>query len=308
MTCLGHEGIEQLQHVVATAFFHGLAGQLDQLRVTKLAPGADQETLNVAFGMPFLFVGVLTRDNRLLEWNRIVDGVGCSRRARRLTANAGLLVDWSPAFAERFAGQPIKNVGVTVGDVTVRGDAMVTTAGLEGGPIYAVGRKVRARLDEVGACTVTIDLHPDQDVARLTERLANRRPKDSTTTWLRRTLGLHLVAVNLLREAAGPDLPSDPTVMAALVKAVPVRIAGSMPIDRAISTAGGVALDELDSNLMLRRRPGTFVAGEMIDWEAPTGGYLLQASFSTGVVAARGAAKWWRGGPDRSPSLTDDGR
>ena len=232
-------------------------------------------------------------------WVSHFEAAGISVTSLR-PANAGVTVEWSAAFADRFAGQPLKNVAVSVGSTTVRGDAVVTASGLEGGPVYAVGREVRTELDRSGGCTITIDLHPDRSVAQLTDRLAKRRPKDSVTTWLRRTIGLHLVAVNLIRETAGGRLPTDPMAMAALVKRVPVPVAGSMPIDRAISTAGGVALDELDADLMLRRRPGTFVAGEMIDWEAPTGGYLLQASFSTGVVAARGASKWVSGfEPDR---------
>lgn len=240
-------------------------------------------------------------------WVPIFEAAGITVTSLR-PANAGVVVGWSREFSDRFAGQPVKNVAVSVGGSAVRGDVMVTDSGLEGGPVYAVGREVRTELDASGGCTLMIDLHPDQSVAQLAERLAKRRPKDSVTTWLRRSLGLHLVAVNLIREAVGAGLPGDPGRMAELVKRVPVSVVASMPIDRAISSAGGVALDELDADLMLRRRPGTFVAGEMIDWEAPTGGYLLQASFSTGVVAARGASKWSRSGREESPSLTDDDR
>ncbi|MHB1490075.1 MAG: NAD(P)/FAD-dependent oxidoreductase, partial [Cellulomonas sp.] len=118
------------------------------------------------------------------------------------------------------------------------------------------------------------------------------RPKDSGSTWLHRSLGLDPVAIALMRESRGGTLPGDAAAVAALVKAVPVVVAGTMPIERAISTAGGIAWSEVDESLMLRALPGTFVAGEMLDWEAPTGGYLLQASFSTGVVAARGALAW----------------
>ena len=224
-------------------------------------------------------------------------------------ANAGFVVDWSSGFVDRFAGQPLKNVAITVesgigGSTTVRGDAIVSESGLEGGPVYGVGRVVRAQIEQAGSCGLSIDLHPDQTIDQVAGRLTKRRPKDSTTTWLRRGLGLDLVAVNLLRESQGTALPTEATPMGRLVKAVPLTVRAIMPIDRAISTAGGIALDELDADLMLRRRPGTFVAGEMIDWEAPTGGYLLQASFSSGVVAARGASKWSRGERDRSRSLT----
>lgn len=206
-------------------------------------------------------------------------------------ANVRVHVDWSAAFAERWAGEPLKNVAVTVDDRTVRGEPIVTEHGLEGGPVYAVGDLIRAHLDSDGWCDVQIDLLPDLATDRLVARLQRRRPKDTVTTWLRRA-GLHPVAVGLLREATGNQLPDDAASMAALVRRATVRVTGTASIERAISSSGGVAWSELDERFMLRRRPGTFVAGEMIDWEAPTGGYLLQACFSTGVAAADGAIAW----------------
>jgi uncharacterized flavoprotein (TIGR03862 family) len=211
-------------------------------------------------------------------------------------ANVGVRVAWSDAFAQRFEGVPLKYVGVSVaGGRPVRGDAMVTRTGLEGGPIYAIGAAIRAELDASGRCELTVDLRPDLTAAQLARRLRNRRPKDSVSNWLRRSIGLDPVGVGLVREAAGGELPANPDELAALITAVPVTIEGLMPIDRAISTAGGVEWSELDDTLMLRRLPGTFVAGEMIDWEAPTGGYLLQASFASGAVAGRGALAWLAG-------------
>lgn len=213
-------------------------------------------------------------------------------------ANVGVCVDWSPSFAERFAGSPLKHVRLTApgrpgrAAAVVRGDAMVTRSGLEGGPVYALGAAIRAALDAGGRCVLEVDLRPDQDTGQLAVRLARRRPKDSASTWLRRALGLDPVATALLREASGGALPDDPATLASFAKAVPVVVTSTMPIDRAISTAGGVAWFEVDEHLMLLRLPGTFVAGEMLDWEAPTGGYLLQASFASGVVAARGALSW----------------
>jgi uncharacterized flavoprotein (TIGR03862 family) len=207
-------------------------------------------------------------------------------------ANVGVRVEWTDAFAERFEGTPLKHVALTVEGRPgrpVRGDAMLTRTGLEGGPLYAAGAAIRDMLDADGRCTLRIDLRPDLTVEQLADRLGRRRPKDSGSTWLRRSIGLDPVAIGLVREAVGAALPTDPTAAAALVKAVPVVVTEPMPIGRAISTAGGIAWSEVDESLMLRRLPGTFVAGEMLDWEAPTGGYLLQASFSTGVVAARGA-------------------
>jgi len=224
-------------------------------------------------------------------------------------ANVGVRVEWSQIFADRFAGTPLKNVALTVRgprgtslNAPVRGDAMLTKTGIEGGPVYASGAAIRDALDaatlnaaaskKVARCVLQVDLRPDLTADHLTERLRHRRPKDSASNWLRRAVGLDPVGVGLMREAGKGQLPDDAAAMAALIKAVPVVVTGTMPIDRAISTAGGIAWSEVDEHLMLRRLPGTFVAGEMLDWEAPTGGYLLQASFSTGVVAARGALAW----------------
>lgn len=211
-------------------------------------------------------------------------------------ANVGLRVGWTPAFVERHHGQPLKNITVSVlsdnDRVVVRGDPIVTRDGLEGGPIYAVSAAVRDALDRHGACELALDLRPDQSEQQIAERLARRRPKDSTSNWLRRSLGLHPAMTGVLREATANRLPTDAAEMASLVKQAIVRVADTMPIDRAISTAGGVAFSEVDHSLMLLGRPGTFIVGEMLDWEAPTGGYLLQACFSTGVIAARAALAW----------------
>lgn len=213
-----------------------------------------------------------------------------------LPANVGLRVTWSEIFAERFAGTPLKNVALTVrgaGVSPARGDAMTTRTGIEGGPVYAIGAAIHDALTD-GQCVLEIDLRPDLGRDELTARLRRRRPKDSAANWLRRSVGLDAVAVALLRET-GP-LPSQPEAMADLIASVPVQVDATMPIERAISTAGGIAWSEVDETLMLRRIPGTFVAGEMLDWQAPTGGYLLQASFSTGVVAAQGALTWLNSG------------
>lgn len=219
-------------------------------------------------------------------------------------ANVGVCVDWTPTFAERFAGTPLKSVALTVrgaGGEPVRGDAMVTRTGVEGGPVYALGVAIRDALDADGRCVIDVDLRPDLGVEQLADRLTRRRAKDSVSTWLRRSIGLDPVAISLLRESGGGAVhgggavPNDARAVAELIKGVPVVVTATMPIDRAISSAGGIAWSEVDDSLMLRRLPGTFVAGEMLDWEAPTGGYLLQASFSTGVAAAHGAVGWLRG-------------
>ncbi len=205
-------------------------------------------------------------------------------------ANCGFEVAWSRPFRERFAGSPVKNVALYHAGRPVRGEAMITTVGIEGGAVYALSAGLRDAIDADGRAVLDLDLHPDLTLGELAARLARARPRDSAATTLRRA-GFSPVAAGLVREASGNELPSGDD-LARLAKAAPIELTAPLPIARAISSAGGIALDELDERFMLRRRPGTFVAGEMLDWEAPTGGYLLQASFSTGVAAATGAQAW----------------
>ena len=207
-------------------------------------------------------------------------------------ANSGFRVPWSAVFAERFAGTPLKNVALTAGGRAVRGEAMITRTGIEGGGIYALATDLRDAIERDGETTVLVDLQPDRTTDQVVDRLARRRQRDSVSTGLRRALDLPPVAVGLLREATGNHLPDDAGALAALVKATPITLVATESLARAISTAGGIALTELDEQFMMRARPGTFVAGEMLDWEAPTGGYLLQAALATGVAAARGALSW----------------
>ncbi len=208
-------------------------------------------------------------------------------------ANCGLCSTWRSDFLNRHEGTPVKNVTLVLDGVGVRGDIMITAAGIEGGPVYALAANARDAIEQGGTCTLTIDLQPDRTLEQLTERLARARRGDSTSTVLRRSAGLSPVAAALVRELGGRRLPTEPPALAALVKGLPFVTVATMPIDRAISSAGGVRLEEVDERFMLRRRPGVFVAGEMLDWEAPTGGYLLQASFSTAVAAANGAIAWF---------------
>jgi hypothetical protein len=206
-----------------------------------------------------------------------------------LTAsNAGVIIDWSPAFAARFAGMPLKRIAARVGDATASGEAIVTAQGLEGGIIYALTRAIRACLDSAGTAEITIDLKPSLTVAALAERLARRRKGDTLTNHVRKAGALESVAVGLLREGGGGPLPVNASALAERIKSVTLTIRAIAGLERAISTAGGVALDEIDEHFMLRRLPGVFVAGEMLDWDAPTGGYLLQACLATGVAAGRG--------------------
>lgn len=201
-------------------------------------------------------------------------------------SNAGVLVAWSAPLLERFEGVPVKNAALHAGGRTVRGEPTITATGLEGGPIYALGPELRS------GHGLEIDLQPDLDADALAARLVDRRrPKDSVSTWLRKG-GLSPVDVALLRDVTGNRLPTEATAIANLAKAVPIPVEGLAPIDRAISTAGGVALDAIDDTGMLLDRPGTWVAGEMVAWDAPTGGYLIQACLSTGHQAGVAAARW----------------
>jgi uncharacterized flavoprotein (TIGR03862 family) len=217
-------------------------------------------------------------------------------------ANCGFIAGWSEVFSNRFEGRPLKRVELSFGGRMVRGEAIITRSGLEGGGIYALAAPLRDAIAAHGEAVVRIDLRPDIAAPALETRLSAPRGKQSLATFLRKTIALAPAAVGLLHEATlgSPERVSAPkrvsamapAGLAGLIKAVPIRLSGVAPLASAISTAGGIAFEEIDARFMLRRRPGVFVAGEMLDWEAPTGGYLLQAAFSTGAGAASGALAW----------------
>jgi hypothetical protein len=216
-------------------------------------------------------------------------------------ANCGFAVAWSDIFRDRFQGQPLKGIALSFGERAARGEAMITAAGIEGGAVYALSALLRKAVLAQGQATLHIALRPDLNRSDLAARLAVPRGKQSFSNWLRKAAHLSPVGIGLLQEAAIASrlsLSSLPAAeLAAWINAVPVQLTGVASIARAISTAGGVAFDELDDRFMIRRLPGVFAAGEMLDWEAPTGGYLLQASFATGAAAARGALKWLQSRP-----------
>ncbi len=213
-------------------------------------------------------------------------------------ANCGFVTSWSGDMRARFAGTPLKTVALTFDGRTVRGDVMITASGIEGGPVYALSAALRDSVLANGSAALMLALRPDREVRDLAQRLAAPRGKQSVSTHLRKATGLSPAAIAVLHEtaaASGRKLAEfSASELAALVNAVPVRLVAPAPIDRAISTAGGIMRDEVDDAFMLRRLPGVFVAGEMLDWEAPTGGYLLQACFATGAAAGRGALAWVR--------------
>jgi uncharacterized flavoprotein (TIGR03862 family) len=211
-------------------------------------------------------------------------------------ANCGFVARWSALFADKYQGAPLKNVALSFGPRTVRGEAVITRDGIEGGAIYAISAVLRDAILAEGEARLSIALRPDLTTADLAARLAKPKGKQSLSTYLRKAAGLSPAGIGLLQEAAHGSgvalatLPADQ--LAALINAVPVRLVATAPIAKAISTAGGIALGEIDADYMLRKLPGVFAAGEMLDWEAPTGGYLLTACFATGMMAGRGALRW----------------
>lgn len=205
-------------------------------------------------------------------------------------SNCGFMVAWSPEFKERFAGQPVKTIGLACGDARVRGEVMITAAGIEGGGVYALSAPLRVALADGGTAQLVLDLKPDLSAATLATRLAAARRQESQANRLRKAARLSPVAIGLLREAGPP--PASAEALAARIKALPVTLTGTTGLERAISSAGGIEWEAIDDRMMLRALPGVFVAGEMLDWDAPTGGYLLQACFATGYAAAGGIADW----------------
>ncbi|QHQ36736.1 TIGR03862 family flavoprotein [Algicella marina] len=204
-------------------------------------------------------------------------------------SNMGFFVAWSPHMAIHF-GAAIKNVALSVGKQTWRGEFVITARGVEGGGIYAASAALR-EATKAGAPVLTLDLFPDLTIEALAGKLARPQGKASLANHLRRTIGLSGARMAIIREAIGPDLPQGHE-LALLLKALPLRTEGPFPIREAISTAGGLRMDALTPELMLKDCPGVFAAGEMLDWEAPTGGYLITTCLATGRMAGQGAADW----------------
>jgi uncharacterized flavoprotein (TIGR03862 family) len=206
-------------------------------------------------------------------------------------ANCGFDVAWSEVFRARHAGEPLKPVTLSFERRSQRGEIMITAKGLEGSLIYAFGAAIREAIAAQGKAVISLDLRPDRTKEELQKRLSSPRGRQTLSNHLRKAAGLSPLAASLLREGAR-DLSPDPAILAARIKAMPVALIAPSPIARAISTAGGVRLDALSKNLMLTAKPGSFVAGEMLDWEAPTGGYLLQGGFATAALAVEGIKAW----------------
>ncbi len=214
-------------------------------------------------------------------------------------ANCGFDVEWSEHFRTKYAGRPVKTVGVVVKTVdgTVlhhQGDFVITETGVEGGVIYMVSAPVRDVIFAKGIATIRLDLSPDRDAARLIKDLSHPRGKRTMATHLERRAGITGVKAGLLREIVPKQDFANPGRVGSAIKSLPIRVHAARPLEEAISTAGGVSFKALDPRLMIRSIPGVFCAGEMLDWEAPTGGYLLTACLATGRTAGAGALAWWK--------------
>jgi uncharacterized flavoprotein (TIGR03862 family) len=214
-------------------------------------------------------------------------------------ANCGFELAWSEHLSSRFAGAPLKSVVAHWIDRngaahSRQGEFVLSEYGIEGSLIYAIGAELREQIATCGEAMLKLDLVPGYTQPVLAERLAAPRGKHSIGDWLRRRAGLDPAKCALVFELTDKPTLADPLALAAQLKALPLKLRAPRPVAEAISTAGGVRLEALDENLMLRQRPGVFCAGEMLDWEAPTGGYLLTACFASGLIAGRGAARWLR--------------
>ncbi|MDN0085382.1 TIGR03862 family flavoprotein [Crenobacter sp. SG2305] len=212
-------------------------------------------------------------------------------------ANCGFEADWSAHFKDKFAGAPLKAVVASVSlpdgsTLSRRGEFVVSEYGVEGSLVYALSAPLRDAIAAHGEATLMLDLSPDKSAERVAAEVAHPRGSRSLSSHLQSKVGIHGVKAGLLRECLTKEQFADPARLAAAIKALPVRLTAPRPLDEAISSAGGVRFDAVDTRLMLTALPGVFCAGEMLDWEAPTGGYLLTACFASGRIAAEGIAAW----------------
>lgn len=205
-------------------------------------------------------------------------------------ANCGFEVAWSAYFAGKHAGAPLKNIAINWGGRVQRGECLIANYGIEGGAVYALSAELREEIASKGKADIAMDLKPDIEFNALVERLSRARGKQSLSSFLKKSAALDGLSIALLREMG--ELPAAPRALAQRIKAYRVELLRPRPLERAISSAGGAAFSELDGNFMFHKMPGVFAAGEMLDWEAPTGGYLLQACFATGRAAAMGTLRW----------------
>lgn len=218
------------------------------------------------------------------------------------SANCGFEVRWTEHLRNKFAGEPLKSVALSFTDVQGRterrqGELVISARGVEGSLIYAYSQRLREHLNAHGSATFTLDLAPGRDTARVLADVSQARGSRSMSSHLQSRVGLTRVKIALLHEVLSKEQFANPSTLASTIKALPISVNAAFPIAEAISTAGGVSFNSIDHNLMLTALPGVFVAGEMLDWEAPTGGYLLTACFATGLRAGQGALDWLNSQP-----------
>jgi uncharacterized flavoprotein (TIGR03862 family) len=207
-------------------------------------------------------------------------------------SNCGFEVRWSPHFREKFEGHPVKSVVLSFARFQQQGEFIITKEGVEGGLIYTASALLRDEIEATGGAVMNLDLAPDRSSGWLVERLSRPRGSRSLASHVEKSVGIRGVKAGLLREFLSQEEFSDSERLATGIKSLPVPLVATRPLDEAISSAGGVTFESLDEHLMLRSMPGVFCAGEMLDWEAPTGGYLLTACFASGYVAGNGVVKW----------------
>lgn len=209
-------------------------------------------------------------------------------------SNCGFDVQWSVHFREHYNGEPLKSVAASFGETRKHGECVITEHGIEGGLIYAFSAALRDEIERSGAALLHLDLLPDFTTQRVLDEVSHPRGSRSLSSHLQSRLGLKGVKTNLLREVLNAEQMHDTALLARTIKALPLPLVATRPLAEAISTAGGIPFEALDEHLMLRQMPGVFCAGEMLDWEAPTGGYLLSACFASGRVVGKGVLEWLR--------------
>ena len=225
------------------------------------------------------------------KWTATLEQAGAQVEALK-PSNCGFDAAWSPVFREKFNGQPLKSVALTFGAFHQQGEFIVTNEGVEGSLIYAASARIRDEIEAHGKAVIELDLAPDKSEAQLRERLSRPRGSRTMASHLEKTTGIKGVKAGLLREFVSKDDFADAGKLAAAIKRLPVPLLAPRPLDEAISSAGGVTFESLDERLMLKGMPGVFCAGEMLDWEAPTGGYLITACMASGRAAGEGVWEW----------------
>ena len=221
------------------------------------------------------------------KWNNILKKIGIEIEPFK-PMNCGFEYSWSSHFKEYTNYLALKNIELTHKDISIRGEVMITSYGVEGGPFYRLSREIRNTIEDKQKATIHLDLTPDLSREEIFIRLNKKRGKNSLSNHLRKQLNITPLKISLLRELIEKNIFDDYSLLSQALKKVPLVLERTRPLEEAISSSGGVSFNELDEHFMLTKHPGWFTAGEMVDWDAPTGGYLLQACFSTAFTVVEG--------------------